>query len=111
MLLHKRGGVLRGQQPAQQFVRRVPVQLTPDVDDTIISVSTTWPGASPEEIEQSIVEKQEEKLQGVAGIRAMTISVDEVNSLSGMLQPGDRIDLLLSVRPPAAFKPPQMNQK
>ena len=36
------------------------------------------------------------------GIRAMTISVDEVNSLSGMLQPGDRIDLLLSVRPVAA---------
>lgn len=35
------------------------------------------------------------------GIRAMTIAVDEVNSLSGMLQPGDRIDLLLSVRPPA----------
>jgi pilus assembly protein CpaB len=33
------------------------------------------------------------------GIRAMTIAVDEVNSLSGLLQPGDRIDLLLSVRP------------
>jgi pilus assembly protein CpaB len=41
------------------------------------------------------------------GIRAMTISVDEVNSLSGMLQPGDRIDLLLSVRPPAAAGPAQ----
>jgi len=36
------------------------------------------------------------------GIRAMTISVDEINSLSGMLQPGDRIDLMLSVRPPSA---------
>jgi pilus assembly protein CpaB len=35
-----------------------------------------------------------------AGIRAMTIMVDEVNSVSGMLQPGDRIDLLLSVKPP-----------
>lgn len=34
------------------------------------------------------------------GIRAMSISVDEVNSVSGMLQPGDRIDLLFSVRPP-----------
>jgi pilus assembly protein CpaB len=33
------------------------------------------------------------------GVRAMTIAVDEVNSLSGMLQPGDRIDLMLSVRP------------
>ena len=55
-------------------VRQVPVQLTPDVDDTIVSVSTIWPGASPEEIEQSIVERQEEKLQGVAGVRSMTSS-------------------------------------
>ena len=36
-----------------------------------------------------------------AGVRAITIAVDEVNALSGMLQPGDRIDLLLSARPPA----------
>ncbi|MCM5572018.1 Flp pilus assembly protein CpaB [Burkholderiaceae bacterium FT117] len=35
------------------------------------------------------------------GIRAMTIQVDEVNSVSGMLQPGDRIDLLFTVRPPS----------
>jgi pilus assembly protein CpaB len=34
------------------------------------------------------------------GIRAMTVTVDEVNSVSGMLQPGDHIDLLLSVKPP-----------
>lgn len=36
------------------------------------------------------------------GIRALTISVDEINSISGMLQPGDRIDLLLTARPPVA---------
>ena len=35
------------------------------------------------------------------GIRALTIAVDEVNSISGMLQPGDRIDLLFTARPPA----------
>ena len=35
------------------------------------------------------------------GIRALTISVDEVNSISGMLQPGDRIDLLFTARPPS----------
>jgi pilus assembly protein CpaB len=34
------------------------------------------------------------------GIRAITIAVDEINSISGMLQPGDRIDLLFSARPP-----------
>ena len=36
------------------------------------------------------------------GIRAMTIEVDEVNSVSGMLRPGDRIDLLFSTRSPIA---------
>lgn len=35
-----------------------------------------------------------------SGVRAITIAVDEVNALSGMLQPGDRIDLLVSARPP-----------
>lgn len=36
-----------------------------------------------------------------SGVRAITIAVDEVNALSGMLQPGDRIDLLVSARAPA----------
>ncbi len=36
------------------------------------------------------------------GIRAMTVAVDEVNSVSGMLQPGDHIDLLFSVKPPVS---------
>jgi pilus assembly protein CpaB len=34
------------------------------------------------------------------GVRAMTIAVDEVNSISGLLQPGDRIDLFFTARPP-----------
>lgn len=32
------------------------------------------------------------------GIRALTIAVDDVNAVSGMLRPGDRIDLLFSAR-------------
>jgi len=35
------------------------------------------------------------------GVRAMTVAVDEVNSLNGLLQPGDRIDLFFTARPPA----------
>ncbi|MCX8003921.1 MAG: Flp pilus assembly protein CpaB [Burkholderiaceae bacterium] len=34
------------------------------------------------------------------GSRALTFEVDEVNSISGMLRPGDRIDLILTARPP-----------
>jgi pilus assembly protein CpaB len=45
------------------------------------------------------------------GVRAMTVAVDEVNSISGMLQPGDRIDLFFTARPPqrpgARQQPPE----
>ncbi len=51
---------------------RIPIQLTPTVDDTIIAVTTLWEGASPEEVEQEIVDKQEERLQGIANVRGMT---------------------------------------
>jgi len=53
-------------------IDRIPVQLTPTVEDTIISVSTMWEGASPEEVEQEIIDKQEEKLQGLTNLRTMT---------------------------------------
>ena len=34
------------------------------------------------------------------GRRALTIDVDEISSISGMLRPGDRIDLMLTAKPP-----------
>jgi len=51
---------------------RFPIQLTPTVETPIITVRTSWPGASPEEIEREIIDRQEEKLKGVAGLRKMT---------------------------------------
>ena len=53
-------------------LRKLPIQLTPTVSSTVISVQTFWDGASPAEVERSIVEKQEEKLQGVAGMQQIT---------------------------------------
>lgn len=51
---------------------RIPIQLTPNVEDTIIAVQTFWEGASPEEIELNVIDKQEERLQGLTNLRAMT---------------------------------------
>lgn len=51
---------------------RIPVQLTPDVDRPIITITTVWPGASPEEIEQEIIQRQEEQLKSVEGLVEMT---------------------------------------
>jgi HAE1 family hydrophobic/amphiphilic exporter-1 len=51
---------------------RLPIQLTPNVDSTIITVSTFWEGASPEEIEQNVIDKQEERLLGLSNLVEMT---------------------------------------
>jgi|GEM_PF-11831 len=53
-------------------LRRIPIQLTPNVEDTIISITTNWEGASPAEIEQEIIDLQEEKLQGIANLVEMS---------------------------------------
>lgn len=50
---------------------RIPVQLTPEVERPVVNVSTVWPGASPEEIEKEIIEKQEKYLKSIEGVLEM----------------------------------------
>jgi HAE1 family hydrophobic/amphiphilic exporter-1 len=50
----------------------IPIQLTPDVDRPVVTVRTEWPGRSPEEVEESILIEQEEKLKAVQGLWKMT---------------------------------------
>lgn len=45
-----------------------PVQLTPDVVEPEITVTTLWPGASAQEVEREIVDEQEEQLKSVEGL-------------------------------------------
>jgi HAE1 family hydrophobic/amphiphilic exporter-1 len=53
-------------------LQRIPIQLTPNVESTIVSVTTRWEGASPQEVEQNIVDKQEERLLGLSNLRLLT---------------------------------------
>src|SRR2546428_5428615 len=53
-------------------LHRMPMQLTPEVEVPTITVSTMWPGASPQEIESEIVQEQEEQLQSVEGLQKMS---------------------------------------
>jgi len=52
-------------------VLRLPVQLTPDVEDPVITISTIWPGASPAEVEREIIQEQEDQLKSVEGLVEM----------------------------------------
>ncbi|MFH1912769.1 MAG: efflux RND transporter permease subunit [Pseudomonadota bacterium] len=55
-------------------LRTLPYQLSPDVTEPVITVTTTWPGATPYEIERDIVEEQEKVLKGIAGLTEMESS-------------------------------------
>ncbi|MCA8993593.1 MAG: efflux RND transporter permease subunit [Planctomycetaceae bacterium] len=46
-----------------------PVQLTPDVAEPEITVTTVWPGASAQEVEREIIDEQEEQLKSVEGLQ------------------------------------------
>ncbi len=56
---------------------RIPVQLTPTVEEPEITVTTRWPGASPNEVEREIIEEQEEQLKSVEGLVRMESSSQE----------------------------------
>src|SRR5688500_600054 len=50
----------------------MPMQLTPEVEIPTLTIETVWPGASPQEVEQEIIQEQEEQLKSVEGVRKMT---------------------------------------
>ncbi|WP_027182870.1 efflux RND transporter permease subunit [Desulfovibrio inopinatus] len=47
---------------------QMPYQLSPDVSKPEITVETTWPGATPSEIERDIIEEQEEALKSIPAL-------------------------------------------
>ncbi|MDX1704995.1 efflux RND transporter permease subunit [Pseudidiomarina sp.] len=51
---------------------RIPVQMIPDLEVRTISVQTTWPGATPQDIEKEILIEQEEYLRNVPNLQRMT---------------------------------------
>lgn len=55
-------------------IQRLPIQLTPDVETPMITVNTTWQGATPYEVEKEIIEKQEKVLKGLQGLTKMESS-------------------------------------
>jgi len=50
----------------------IPIQLVPNVDQPVITVTTRWTGRDPMQIEQDIIEEQEDKLKRVSDLRKMT---------------------------------------
>ncbi|MCG6871187.1 MAG: efflux RND transporter permease subunit [Gammaproteobacteria bacterium] len=52
-------------------VFRLPIQLTPEVEQPEITIATSWRAAAPEEVEKEIIEPQERTLRGLPGMTEM----------------------------------------
>ncbi|MEZ6193833.1 MAG: efflux RND transporter permease subunit [Phycisphaerales bacterium] len=58
----------------------IPIQLTPNIDQPILTVETTWIGRSPDEIESEIIQEQEDKLKSVSNLRKMIATASTGNA-------------------------------
>ena len=75
---------------------RIPIQLTPTIEEPEISVTTAWPGASPLEIEREIVDEQEEQLKSLEGLVKMdSSSSDSFGQITLTFLTGTNVDAAL----------------
>lgn len=52
-------------------VYRLPKQMIPDLDARVISVRTSWPGATPQDVEKEIIIEQEDYLRNIPNLQRM----------------------------------------
>ena len=57
-------------------IMRVPIQMIPDLDPRVVSVRTNWVGATPQDVEQEILIRQERFLARIPGLVRMTSWAD-----------------------------------
>ena len=77
-------------------LNKLPVQLTPDVELPEITVTTTWPGATPYDIEQEIIEDQEDALKGLQNLVSLeSSSYNNYGTISLVFKVGVDIDTAL----------------
>lgn len=77
-------------------INKLPVQLTPDVETPQITVSTSWPGATPYEVEKDIVEEQENVLKGIQNLTLMeSSSYNSYAEITLTFEVGTNLDVAL----------------
>jgi len=68
----------------------------PEVESRVISIQVTYPGSSPEEIEEGIVNKIEENLRGLTGVERVTsVSNENAGSITVEVLKGYDTDVIL----------------
>ncbi|WP_298533021.1 efflux RND transporter permease subunit [uncultured Algibacter sp.] len=68
----------------------------PLVDSKIININITYPGASPQEIEEGVVLKIEDNLKGLRGLdRVTSVSRENRGTITVEIEKGENIDFML----------------
>ena len=69
----------------------------PLVDSQLININLTYPGASPEEMEQGVVLKIEDNLKGIVGVdRVTSVSRENAAVVTVEVEKGINVDVVLS---------------
>lgn len=77
-------------------ITRIKVELFPEFSLDMVTVQVIYPGASPEEIEESICVPIEEEIQGVEGIKELSsTSVEGSGSVRVEILPGEDVRRVL----------------
>ncbi len=61
-------------------LQNIPIQLAPDVNRPVITVTTLWPGAAPAEVEREIMMRQEQEFAGLENLNSITGNADQGRS-------------------------------
>ncbi|MDD7568485.1 MAG: efflux RND transporter permease subunit [[Actinobacillus] rossii] len=61
---------------------KLPINANPNISFPIVSISISLSGASPEELENSVTRRVENAVSGMAGVRHITSTITESNSLT-----------------------------
>ena len=71
---------------------RIPVQMIPDLEVRTISIRTTWPGATPQDVEKEILIEQEEHLRSVPSLQRIVSTASFGSARIELEFPFDRVD-------------------
>lgn len=76
---------------------KMPANLMPDIEVPVVMVTTQWAGANPQDIDEQISEKIEEKLSAVSNVKStMSVSQESVSMVVAQFEFGTDLDEILN---------------
>lgn len=76
---------------------KMPANLMPDIEVPVVLVTTQWTGAGPEDIDEQVSEKIEEKLAAVSNVKdTMSVSRESMSMVAAQFEYGTDVDEMLN---------------